>query len=57
MSKENKTQILKLVNQLIEYSVEKDMKCEDHYLFGVMLSKSWMTFHLQVLKDLIENEN
>ena len=51
----NKT-IDQLLDQLIEHSMEQDKKSSDYYLFGVTIASSWMTFHLKILKNLINSE-
>lgn len=56
MSEEKTKLANQLIDQLIEQSIEQDRKSSDYHLFGVNIAASWMTFHLKVLKDLINSE-
>ena len=45
---------LKLVNDLVLESQRQDLANSFHSPEGNQISKSWMTFHLETLKGLIE---
>jgi len=53
----DKKKILRLLDQIIEYSQEQDniMKSDPNLPLEKKVGKSWTVFHLEQLKVLIEN--